>query len=158
MSTPAEASTTFVLEPVDNERLANLCGHLDEHLALIEKRLGVSIGARGNLFSIEGDAAAVAVTQRVLKWLYQLSAKEVLNPAAVNLHLQESGLNDGDDAPADISIRTRRGLIRGRGPNQKNYLRRIRASDVNFGIGPAGTGKKIGRASCRERVVRAEGE
>lgn len=141
MSTPAEASTTFVLEPVDNERLANLCGHLDEHLALIEKRLGVSIGARGNLFSIEGDTAAVAATQRVLKRLYQLSAKEVLNPAAVNLHLQASGLNDGEDAPADISIRTRRGLIRGRGPNQKNYLRRIRDSDVNFGIGPAGTGK-----------------
>ncbi|MEE4297381.1 MAG: PhoH family protein [Wenzhouxiangella sp.] len=145
MSAPAttsstETAMTLELEPADNERLANLCGQLDEHLRMIEKRLGLSIAARGNLFSIEGEVDAVHAARRLLRRLYRQSEQEILTPAAVNLQMQQAGL-DEDDMAVEVAIQTRRGMIRGRGPNQKRYLERIAANDVNFGVGPAGTGK-----------------
>ena len=135
------------LEPADTERLANLCGQFDQHLKQIESRLQVDIFCRGNLFTIQGEARQVRVTGRLLKQLYSLSESEFLNPELINLHLQDSGVAEiaGEDEAAphadDITIITKRGAIRGRGPNQKRYLRHIDKHAVNFGIGPAGTGK-----------------
>ena len=147
--TQAESALTLELEPADNERLANLCGHLDDHLRLIEKRLGISIAGRGNVFSVEGEADAVQAGRRVLRKLYRQTEREILTPALVNLQLQQSGLEEADqDVDQDVVIRTRRGMIRGRGPNQKRYLERIAASDVNFGVGPAGTGKTFLAVAC----------
>ncbi|MFP4276420.1 MAG: PhoH family protein [Wenzhouxiangella sp.] len=143
----SETALTLELEPADNERLANLCGPFDEHLRMIEKRLGVSIAARGNLFSLEGEADAVQAGRRVLRRLYRQAEREVLTPALVNLQLQQAGL-DEDEGLAEVAIQTRRGLIRGRGPNQKRYLERIAAHDVNFGVGPAGTGKTFLAVAC----------
>jgi phosphate starvation-inducible PhoH-like protein len=147
-SAAPETAVTLELEPVDNERLANLCGHLDEHINLIEKRLGVAIAARGNLFNIEGEPDAVRAARRVLRQLYRQSEGEVLNPATVNLHLQQSGLDEPENDEIEVGIRTRRGMIRGRGPNQKRYLKRISDCDVNFGVGPAGTGKTFLAVAC----------
>ncbi|MFP4208823.1 MAG: PhoH family protein [Wenzhouxiangella sp.] len=143
----SETALTLELEPADNERLANLCGPFDEHLRMLEKRLGVSIAARGNLFSLEGEADAVQAGRRVLRRLYRQAEREVLTPALVNLQLQQAGL-DEDEGLAEVAIQTRRGLIRGRGPNQKRYLERIAAHDVNFGVGPAGTGKTFLAVAC----------
>ncbi|TVS09969.1 MAG: PhoH family protein [Wenzhouxiangella sp.] len=149
MSAPDPAATvlTLELEPPDNERLANLCGQLDDHLRMIEKRLGVSIAARGNLFSIEGETDAVKAARRVLRKLYRQAEREILTPAVVNLQLQQSGL-DEDESAVEVGIQTRRGMIRGRGPNQKRYLERIGTHDVNFGVGPAGTGKTFLAVAC----------
>jgi len=148
MSTP-ESALTLELEPADNERLANLCGHLDDHLRLIEKRLGIAIAGRGNVFSVQGQTDAVQAGRRVLRKLYRQTEREILTPALVNLQLQQSGLDEqGGGADQEVLIRTRRGLIRGRGPNQKRYLERIAASDVNFGVGPAGTGKTFLAVAC----------
>lgn len=148
MST-TETALTLELEPSDNERMANLCGQLDDHLRLIEKRLGVSIAGRGNIFSIEGETDAVQAGRRVLRKLYRQTEREILTPALVNLHLQQSGLDEVEsEADAEVSIRTRRGMIRGRGPNQKRYLERIAENDVNFGVGPAGTGKTFLAVAC----------
>ena len=146
-SDTAAAALTLELEPSDNERLANLCGTLDDHLRLIEKRLGISIAARGNLFSLEGDVDAIQAGRRVLRKLYRQAEREILTPALVNLQLQQAGL-DEDESAVEVSIQTRRGLIRGRGPNQKRYLERIAAHDVNFGVGPAGTGKTFLAVAC----------
>jgi len=146
-SDTAAAALTLELEPSDNERLANLCGTLDDHLRLIEKRLGISIAARGNLFSLEGDVDAIQAGRRVLRKLYRQAEREILTPALVNLQLQQAGL-DEDESALEVSIQTRRGLIRGRGPNQKRYLERIAAHDVNFGVGPAGTGKTFLAVAC----------
>jgi len=143
----SETSLTIELEPADNERLANLCGQLDEHLRMIEKRLGISIAARGNLFGVEGEIDAVHAARRLLRRLYRQSEQEILTPALVNLQLQQAGLDEGDMA-IDVSIQTRRGMIRGRGPNQKRYLERISGNDVNFGVGPAGTGKTFLAVAC----------
>ena len=150
MSTASETALALELEPVDNERLANLCGHLDDHLRLIERRLGVSIAARGNLFSLEGEADAVRAARRVIRQLYRQSESEILTPATVNLHLQQSGLDEPEAATeeVEVGIRTRRGMIRGRGPNQRRYLQRIAECDVNFGVGPAGTGKTFLAVAC----------
>jgi phosphate starvation-inducible PhoH-like protein len=136
----------FVLEPADNQRLAKLCGQFDQHLRQIEQRLGVEINNRGNMFRVIGDdRQPVKVAEQVIRQLYTVTATEDVTPESIHLALQqqtvtmERAQKTGDeDLPA---IRTRRVLIRGRGVNQERYLRNIRNHDINFGIGPAGTGK-----------------
>ena len=137
------------LEPADTERLANLCGPFDQHLKQIEGRLQVEIFCHGNLFTVQGEERQTRAASRLVKQLYKLSEVEMLTPDLINLHLQDSGIAeiaaaDSDEAtadPNDITVMTKRGAIRGRGPNQKQYLRNISKFAVNFGIGPAGTGK-----------------
>ncbi|NCO18933.1 MAG: PhoH family protein [Gammaproteobacteria bacterium] len=142
------AAVTIELEPADNQRLANLCGPFDEHIKLIEQRLGVAIHFRGNLFAIEGDADSSRNARRVLRKLFRQTEREVLTPALINLSLQAAGLDEPEDGEAEAVIRTRRGLIRARGPNQRRYLERIKDHDVNFGVGPAGTGKTFLAVAC----------
>jgi len=140
-------SLDLVLEPADNERLRSVCGQLDEHLRQIERRLGIEIGNRGNQFRLYGQRAAVAAAGEVLRELYRVSADEAITPDRVHLFLQESGIDSllerdaGGAAEPEALIRTRRGLVRPRGPNQQDYLRKIATHDINFGVGPAGTGK-----------------
>ena len=135
------------LEPADTERLANLCGQFDQHLKQIESRLHVDIFCRGNLFTVQGEPRQARAASRLLKQLYTLSESEFLTPDVINLHLQDSGIAEIADAEEsvphadEVTIITKRGAIRGRGPNQKRYLRNINKYAVNFGIGPAGTGK-----------------
>jgi len=135
------------LEPADTERLANLCGSFDQHLKQIEARLQVDIFCRGNLFAVQGEPRQARATSRLLKQLYKLSESEMLSPELINLHLQDAGIAEISDEEEQVShadeitIITKRGAIRGRGPNQKLYLRNISKYAVNFGIGPAGTGK-----------------
>ena len=135
-----EISRDIVLEPADNQRLANLCGQFDEHLRQIENRLNVEIASRGNHFRVTGKPGAAEVGGEVLKALFDLTDHERLDPERVHIHLQESAMNDADDA-SDIAIQTRRKRIRPRGKNQTNYVKNIRKYDLAFGIGPAGTGK-----------------
>ena len=145
---------TFELEPVDTLRLANLCGQFDGHLKQIEARIGVEIFCRGNVFTVLGPQHSLRAAKRLLQNLYRLSETEVLTPDLINLHLQESGvaeLEGGEgivEVEDEVAIKTRRGTIRGRGPNQKAYLRNIAAHAINFGVGPAGTGKTYLAVAC----------
>jgi phosphate starvation-inducible PhoH-like protein len=138
-------STDLALLPENNERLRNLCGQLDGHLRQIERRLGIEINNRGNLFRIIGDRDAVAAGEQVIKRLYEATEDEVLTPEAVHLHLQESGvealLTNAEDRLPELLIKTKRSVVRARGPNQQEYLHAILRHDINFGVGPAGTGK-----------------
>ena len=142
------------LEPVDTLRLANLCGQFDEHLKQVESRLGVEIFCRGNLFTFQGSDRTCRAASRLLQRLYRLSATEVLTPEVINLHLQESGIDElGDEegqpgADDEVSVKTKRGIIRGRGPNQRSYLKNIMRHAINFGVGPAGTGKTYLAVAC----------
>ncbi|MDE0514101.1 MAG: PhoH family protein [Gammaproteobacteria bacterium] len=131
------------LEPADNERLANLCGSLDSHLRQIERRLGVEINNRGNSFRIIGAAKIVTITSRLLTELYESTAADNLSPEKIHLWLQDKAIDDSinEQAQDEVVIKTRRGIIKGRSPNQRLYLNNIRDHDVSFGIGPAGTGK-----------------
>ena len=144
-------SLDLVLEPEDNERLRNVCGELDEHLRQIERRLGIEISNRGNSFRLLGDTAAIAAGREVVQGLYQASADEPLSPAGVHLFLQESEvdamLDEAPAVPASV-IKTRRGMVRPRGPNQAHYVHKVLTHDINFGIGPAGTGKTYLAVAC----------
>ncbi|MBS0200180.1 MAG: PhoH family protein [Proteobacteria bacterium] len=138
----------FTLDPDDNERLANLAGPFDAHLRQIELRMGVEIANRGNVFRVTGeDASAVADSERLLRMLYDETAGETLDDHSINIRLSAfangdgNGKRDTDYIPQDVSVRVKRGNIRGRGANQKKYLHEIATHDINFGIGPAGTGK-----------------
>ena len=133
----------FTLEPADTERLANLAGPFDGHLRQIELRLGVEIANRGNVFRITGrDEKAIARTEQLLRRLYDETAGETFDSHAINLRLSEAHVDDAvDHVPQDIAVRVKRGTIRGRGANQQKYLHAITSHDINFGIGPAGTGK-----------------
>jgi phosphate starvation-inducible PhoH-like protein len=135
----------FSLEPDNGARLSNLSGPLDAHLRQIELRLGVEIANRGNVFRVIGDERAANAAVRVLQELYARTEQAGLGAHDINLHLQESGVDalvERDAAAAqDVSIRVKRGVIRGRGPNQAIYLHAIATHDINFGVGPAGTGK-----------------
>ena len=152
---------TLELEPADTLRLANLCGQFDEHLKQIESRIGVEIFCRGNLFTIRGPERSARAAKRLLQALYRLSATEVLTPDVINLHLQESGMNElgevaESSAEDEITVKTKRGVIRGRGPNQKSYLRAISGHAINFGVGPAGTGKTYLAVACAVAALQSD--
>ena len=138
----------FTLDPADTERLANLAGPFDAHLRMIELRLGVEIANRGNVFRVEGrDADSVARAERVLRQLYDEAAEETFDEHAIHLRLGAFASDapttpaSADYVPQDIAIKVKRGTVRGRGPNQQKYLHAIATHDINFGVGPAGTGK-----------------
>lgn len=137
-----ETATELTLEPLENERLANLCGQFDEHLRLIERRLGVEISNRGNAFSVTGNSAARDTTARILRRLYAFAGEHAITPSDVHLQLQENAADAPMAAEQDeFVLQMRRGMIRARGTNQRQYLRNIETNDISFGIGPAGTGK-----------------
>ena len=134
----------FTLEPADSERLANLAGPFDGHLRQIELRLGVEIANRGNVFRVSGGEDAVDSAERLLHTLYAEAGDTVFDSHAIHLRLNAANLDHVDDAgyqPQEVAVRVRRGTIRGRGANQARYLHAIASHDINFGIGPAGTGK-----------------
>ncbi len=135
----------FILDPEDNARLANLCGPFDEHLRQVELRLGVEINHRGNIFQVIGEDAHARATEKTLRALYAVTGDEALTGAKINLHLAESGIDAITEAAAEgaqeVVIKVKRGVIKGRGPNQARYLHAIASHDINFGVGPAGTGK-----------------
>lgn len=148
-----QISQDIVLEPADNNRLANLCGQFDEHLRQIERRLNVDITSRGNRFRVSGNPGAAQIGLDVIRSLFKLTGSERLDRERVHMCLQETVMNDGEltdsQAEANISddesdrfeIQTRCKLVRARGANQRAYLVSIHDNDLAFGIGPAGTGK-----------------
>ena len=153
-------SRDITLEPADNERLAALCGQFDSHLRQLEQRLGVEINSRGNRFRIIGEAAAVQRAGEVLGSLYAETASTALTPGKIHLYLQESAdsaaADTGDRDTDTVVIKTPGGVITPRGRNQKHYLRSIVANDLNFGIGPAGTGKTYLAVACAVQALEQE--
>jgi phosphate starvation-inducible PhoH-like protein len=139
----------FHLTPADNARLANLCGQLDEHLKQIETQLGVRIANRGNAFRVSGSPAHTEHAERVLKELYAATEKnKFLTLAGVQraLHTVDTPGAEPDDD--DTALRTPKGVVRGRNSHQREYIRNILTHDINFGIGPAGTGKTYLAVAC----------
>ncbi len=142
----------FVLEPEDNERLANLCGPFDEHLRQIELRLGVEVANRGHVFRVLGEREAAHAAERVLRALYTETESEILSAHKVHLRLQDSSVAhiaaDAVEGAQEVAIKVKRGVVKGRGPNQAKYLHAIGSHDINFGVGPAGTGKTFLAVAC----------
>jgi len=149
-SSPVLDSISFELSPEDNPRLANLCGHLDEHLRMMERGFGVEINNRGGKFQIIGNSDVLADIQNVIHELYAETSQTVLVPEQVHLAIRQVGGIDAIITPEqkEITIKTKRGLVKARGENQQAYLQRVMTHDINFGIGPAGTGKTYLAVAC----------
>jgi len=155
-------SHDFALDPADPERLANLAGPFDAHLRQIELRLGVEIANRGHVFRVAADdAETLARAERALRTLYDEAGDTTLDAQAIHLRLNQFAPDADTDAtrapnaagqtpnanaasdfvPQEVAVRVKRGTVRGRGANQQKYLHLIATHDINFGVGPAGTGK-----------------
>ncbi|RYF33143.1 MAG: PhoH family protein, partial [Comamonadaceae bacterium] len=133
-------------KPLNNIRLVNLCGPLDEHLRRIEEALDVKVAHRHEQFKVEGPKAKAEQAMEVLQALYEI-AERAIDPAVVQLTLaSDSGMTEeGEVGPMLV---TRRADLRARTPTQATYLENIANHDITFGIGPAGTGKTYLAVAC----------
>jgi phosphate starvation-inducible PhoH-like protein len=135
--------------PIDNRRLAHLCGPTDVHLRTIESAFDVRIAHRQAAFRIEGAKARAEGALAVLQELYQqagrsLDAQDVALAVGTTNHTPSL---DDDEHESPV-LHTRRPDLAGRTPNQVQYLRHILSHDLSFGIGPAGTGKTFLAVAC----------
>jgi phosphate starvation-inducible protein PhoH and related proteins len=134
--------------PVDNRRLANLCGPLDAHLRSIEQALDVALIRREASFRINGARESVDRAVQLLDHLFSLSRQPIgeraLQLALLRAVSPEGAAND----EADVVLHTRHTDLSGRTPNQTQYLQQIVKHDITFGIGPAGTGKTYLAVAC----------
>lgn len=165
--TQALSTTQFSLQPNDSRRLAALCGQLDSNLKMLEKRVNVQIKNRGNLFEVIGFQENIDKASALLKKLYgDTHPHQELSAETIHLSLQQANLSllmedqkieqpegaivSADFNPAESAdqIKTRRKLIKPKGSNQIAYVDAIRNNDINFGIGPAGTGKTWLAVAC----------
>jgi phosphate starvation-inducible PhoH-like protein len=154
-------SVDISLQPADNERLAELCGQFDAHLRQLEQRLGVEINSRGNQFRIIGSVGVVKRASQILQSLYLETESGSMTPEKIHLHLQEAGAagqagNGNGSSSGFVVIKTPGGAITPRGEHQKSYLGNILKYDLNFGIGPAGTGKTYLAVACAVQALEQE--
>jgi len=156
-------SSSFSLEPEDAKHVALLCGHLNTHFKLIEDRLRVSISNRGNQIRISGPDAARVSAERLLKKLYRdVTTGTRLSPEAIHLQLQQADLEllESNDATSESrlikGLKTKRGTVKPRGRSQISYVQDIQKHDLNFGIGPAGTGKTYLAVACAVHALLEE--
>ena len=157
LNLPALHTIQFSLFPEDNERLQNLLGWHNEHFDQIELRLGVEVNSRGFKVSVTGLSDRIVKAEQLIRDLYESTAKETLTPEAIHLHLHGLGLDTDRALDAEqVLIKTRRKTIKTRNPNQANYIEAIQKYDVNFGIGPAGTGKTYLAVACAVEALENE--
>src|SRR5512145_1856086 len=140
-------SVEVTLAPADNQRLANLCGALDENLRQIETALDVTIARRGERFTLRGEPDRTARAAELLEKFYS-GAKRELSVEDIQLGLVEARAARGDGADDTPVLQTRRPDLHGRTPRQREYLRNIVDHDITFAVGPAGTGKTYLAVAC----------
>jgi phosphate starvation-inducible PhoH-like protein len=152
-------TVSLTLMPDNAQRLSNLCGRLNEHIQQIEADLELMIQQRGNVFQLSGSEIAIADGCYILESLYLTTETEaVLNPNIVHLALQEVRSNDSIERVENDSllIKTPRASIKPRSSHQVQYVKSIRQHDINFGIGPAGTGKTYLAVACAVEALQKE--
>lgn len=156
-------SVSLTLLPDNAQRLVNLCGRLNEHIQLIEADMALKIRQRGNVFLLTGDEKAVANGKELLEMLYQSTASgETLNPNQIHLAVQEFSDSSASSSETDQAIdaasliKTPKGSVKPRSNHQREYVRTIWRNDINFGIGPAGTGKTYLAVACAVEALSKE--
>jgi len=168
-------SRRLELQPDHPQRLASLCGRLNEHLRQLEARLGLQISNRGNVFSLAGSHPALEAGASMLEKLYSMTEDDtLLTPDMVHLALAEitsrqnattntatnvaTEVVEGDGSQSSMLhvMRTPKLSVRPRTPHQNNYVQAIQKHDINFGIGPAGTGKTWLAVACAVEALISE--
>lgn len=156
------STVELTLEPADSRRLADLCGPFDDNLKQLERRLGVEISYRNQDFRIIGANQTANAAATILRELYVETATvqgrtKPVDPHAVHLAIQQAKVleqQSTEQTMADLQhdkmvhIKTKRGVVKPRNPNQAAYVRAILSHDISFGIGPAGTGKTYLAVAC----------
>lgn len=145
------ATQEIMLEPADNKRLLSLCGPFDDNIKQLERRLGIEINRRDNRFKLVGKNLCVVAAADILRHLYVDTAPirgviPDIDPEQIHLAIKESRVLEqvADSVPdygKAVTIKTKRGMVKPRTPNQTQYIANILDHDITFGIGPAGTGK-----------------
>lgn len=145
------ATQEIFLEPADNQRLMSLCGPFDDNLKQLERRLGIEISRCDNRFKLMGKPLSVSAATNILRHLYAQTApvRSVIpdiKPEQIHLAITESRVLEqaAENIPEygkAVNIRTKRGMVKPRTPNQAQYIANILSHDITFGVGPAGTGK-----------------
>ncbi len=164
----AKEQKTFQLDNASSQQLASLCGQFDSHLQQIEQRLLVRILHRSEKFSIEGKPDAAASATKIIRSIFaDIQKGAEITPDHVHLAIQQYTQdlnapssskpstqanstvyeNDMDEDKLTI-VRTKKMSIKPRGKNQQAYVRAVLTNDINFGIGPAGTGKTYLAVAC----------
>jgi phosphate starvation-inducible PhoH-like protein len=152
-------SKQFDLAPLNNNRLANLCGAMDDNLKMIERRLGVKISYSSNQFKVMGEPANCDAVIILLKNLYIETAtvkneRKEINEKMVHLAILDAKVLEQEPPKVDVdfdklvTIKTKRGVVKPRNPNQQSYLHNIMSNDISFGVGVAGTGKTYLAVAC----------
>jgi phosphate starvation-inducible PhoH-like protein len=137
------------LEPIDNDRLINLCGLLDKNIRQIESFFDVEISNRGNSFKITGGNENVASTSNFIEKIYDLSEKEEITPKQLHLYLNNSGeflSTNNESGKTDLNLK--KNTIKPKSNNQKKFIETIKKNTITFGIGAAGTGKTFLAVAC----------
>ena len=141
----------LLLQPQDNDRLANLCGLLDENLRQIESYMHVEISNRGNAFIIKGSKDNVPITSELIEKLYMISENEELTPKQLHMYMNKSSdiaNRESDISHDEVSIKCKKINIRPKSKSQEEYIKAIFNNDLTFGIGSAGSGKTYLAVAC----------
>lgn len=153
-------SHALSLEHLNPRALATLCGAYDNHLHQIETRLNLQIHHRGSQFSLNGSAESAKAASLILHEMANaVNEGDELSPDDVHLLIQEhlQGTSPVNDAQLQtntvvneptLSVKTKKGMVKARGENQQRYVKAILTHDINFGVGPAGTGKTYLAVAC----------
>ncbi|MGK0248635.1 MAG: phosphate starvation-inducible PhoH-like protein [Oleispira sp.] len=161
----AKHGITFRVEPEDTKRLANLCGQLDSHIKQIADHFKLKIYNRGARFQIEGNLDKAHAVKNLINRLYRETHNGTeITPDLIHLLLREAKAessynrkNPSAHHDATNVIKTPRMMIQARGDHQQGYLKTIRENVLNFGVGPAGTGKTYLAVACAvEALMRDE--
>lgn len=154
-----QKSIKLILEPEDNQRLAALCGQYNQNLHQIEKYLHVEIHNRGNEFQIAGTNDSTKKAEQILHRLFN-QTKHEKNLTAENIHFLLRGISSSQENAQihheQIRVHTPKMAIMPHTHNQANYINNIFKHDVNFGVGPAGTGKTYLAVACAVAALEKE--
>ncbi|MCY4093844.1 MAG: PhoH family protein [Gammaproteobacteria bacterium] len=169
-SLESRSTKTLNLQPSDAGRLATLCGPLDRNIRQLEQRLGIHIKNRGHDFQLEGPHEGVRKGEALLTHLYaQIGGGATLDAKTLHLYLQEAGVNElvdgslqnggsGERDGTGSQLKLWQKTVRPRGPRQTQFVRDLQSDDidVNFAIGPAGTGKTYLAVACAVQALAAD--
>ena len=152
MKTP---SLEFSFTPVDNHRLASLCGAMDANIRQIEAALDVAIARRGEKFSVTGVRAKIELAAKILNRFYakahnDFTVEEIQLGIVEISHARDTKAAKVTDTTSneEIALQTRRADLRARTDHQSQYIRQMQSHDITFGVGPAGTGKTYLAVAC----------
>ena len=124
----------------DNKKLANLCGVLDENIKQIAAGFDISISRKGSSFTLDGNKKETALASQIIESFYH-RANQLISQEDIQLLMIQVNKVAPEKLNASPQLLTNKTELQGRTPRQVQYLQSIQRDDINFGIGPARTGK-----------------